>query len=86
MNREFDWPGQIAFSTADGLRFPSMGSGSCIEQKGLFQFGLAGRWNTCTERAGATELRIHFGQLSLNVFHRSCIKTVSMGFMLCWQF
>ena len=30
LDREFDGQDQIAFSTADGLRFPSMGSESWI--------------------------------------------------------
>jgi len=34
------------------------------------QFGLAGRWNLCTKRTGATELRSHFSQFLLNGFHR----------------
>ena len=29
LDREFEKSDQIAFSTADGLRFPSMGSKSC---------------------------------------------------------
>ena len=38
------------------------------------QFGLAGRWNTCTKIVGATQLRSCFGQL-----FAECITSVSIG-------